>query len=207
MLGRRWPPVQEGFPPACVLRLMPAAGCRHECWGRDAGGYPENPESSPAGKSVGQLYGSSAELGVRGCAAIYHRQRACRPYADDCNVYVRSEKAGHRVMENLTRFIEGRLKLQVNAQKSAVARPWQRSFLASRSRTTRSPGGVSPTGIAVDVAGGGRGGGRRCSLAGRTVAAGRVPGGHECWGRDAGGHPENPEILTRWKVRGSIIRF
>jgi Reverse transcriptase (RNA-dependent DNA polymerase)/Group II intron, maturase-specific domain len=50
-------------------------------------------------------------------------------YADDCNIYVRSEKAGHRVMANLTRFIEGRLKLQVNAQKSAVARPWQRSFL------------------------------------------------------------------------------
>ena len=37
-------------------------------------------------------------------------------YADDCNVYVRSEKAGHRVMASLTRFIEGRLKLQVNAQ-------------------------------------------------------------------------------------------
>src|SRR3954468_12505573 len=50
-------------------------------------------------------------------------------YADDCNVYVRSEQAGLRVMASLTRFIEGRLKLQVNAQKSAVARPWQRSFL------------------------------------------------------------------------------
>jgi len=50
-------------------------------------------------------------------------------YADDCNVYVRSEQAGLRVMASLTRFIERRLKLQVNAQKSAVARPWQRSFL------------------------------------------------------------------------------
>jgi RNA-directed DNA polymerase len=50
-------------------------------------------------------------------------------YADDCNIYVRSEKAGHRVMTSLIRFIEGRLKLQINAQKSAVARPWQRSFL------------------------------------------------------------------------------
>jgi len=50
-------------------------------------------------------------------------------YADDCNVYVRSEKAGRRVMVSLTRFIEGRLKLQVNVEKSAVARPWQRSFL------------------------------------------------------------------------------
>ena len=50
-------------------------------------------------------------------------------YADDGNIYVRSEKAGRRVMTSLTRFIEGRLKLQINAQKSAVARPWQRSFL------------------------------------------------------------------------------
>jgi RNA-directed DNA polymerase len=50
-------------------------------------------------------------------------------YADDCNIYVRSEKAGHRVMQNLTRFIEGRLKLTINVEKSAVARPWDRSFL------------------------------------------------------------------------------
>src|SRR6202007_3487315 len=51
-------------------------------------------------------------------------------YADDCNIYVRSEKAGRRVMASLTRFIEGRLKLQINAEKSAVARPWQGHFLA-----------------------------------------------------------------------------
>ena len=51
-------------------------------------------------------------------------------YADDCNIYVRSEKAGRRVMVSLTRFIERRLKLQINAEKSAVARPWQRSFLS-----------------------------------------------------------------------------
>jgi RNA-directed DNA polymerase len=50
-------------------------------------------------------------------------------YADDCNIYVRSEKAGRRVMASLTRFIERRLKLQINTQKSAVARPWHRSFL------------------------------------------------------------------------------
>src|SRR6516164_2655660 len=50
-------------------------------------------------------------------------------YADDCNIYVRSEKAGRRVMQSLTRFIERRLKLQINAEKSAVARPWHRSFL------------------------------------------------------------------------------
>jgi RNA-directed DNA polymerase len=50
-------------------------------------------------------------------------------YADDCNIYVRSEKAGRRVMVSITRFIERRLKLQVNAAKSAVAHPWDRTFL------------------------------------------------------------------------------
>jgi group II intron reverse transcriptase/maturase len=52
----------------------------------------------------------------------------CR-YADDCNVYVRSKAAGERVMASLVRFLERRLKLTVNAAKSAVARPWERKFL------------------------------------------------------------------------------
>jgi RNA-directed DNA polymerase len=50
-------------------------------------------------------------------------------YADDCNVYVRSERAGQRVMESVTRFITHKLKLKVNEAKSAVARPQQRKFL------------------------------------------------------------------------------
>jgi len=52
----------------------------------------------------------------------------CR-YADDCNIYVRSERAGKRVMETIERFLWKRLKLKVNRQKSAVARPQQRQFL------------------------------------------------------------------------------
>lgn len=51
----------------------------------------------------------------------------CR-YADDCNVYVRSQAAGERVMASLARFIERRLKLKVNVEKSAVDRPWRRKF-------------------------------------------------------------------------------
>lgn len=51
-------------------------------------------------------------------------------YADDCNIYVRSRRAGERVMANVTRFLENRLKLKVNTAKSAVARPSQRSFLS-----------------------------------------------------------------------------
>ena len=50
-------------------------------------------------------------------------------YADDCNVYVRSERAATRAFENLTAFIETTLKLKVNRAKSAVARPWERKLL------------------------------------------------------------------------------
>jgi RNA-directed DNA polymerase len=50
-------------------------------------------------------------------------------YADDCNIYVRSERAGQRVMESVKRFITKRLQLKVNEQKSAVAQPQVRKFL------------------------------------------------------------------------------
>src|SRR6516164_8325812 len=50
-------------------------------------------------------------------------------YADDSNIYVRSRRAGERVMKSLVRFIATRLKLKVNEQKSAVAEPWERKFL------------------------------------------------------------------------------
>ncbi len=50
-------------------------------------------------------------------------------YADDCNIYMRSQRAGERVMESVKRFIEKKLKLKVNGSKSAVARPAERKFL------------------------------------------------------------------------------
>src|SRR5271167_1990730 len=50
-------------------------------------------------------------------------------YADDCNIYARSERAGQRVMESITRFITQKLKLKVNEAKSAVARPQERKLL------------------------------------------------------------------------------
>ena len=52
----------------------------------------------------------------------------CR-YADDCNIYVRSQQAGERVMASITRFLADTLKLTVNMAKSAVAHPWKRKFL------------------------------------------------------------------------------
>jgi RNA-directed DNA polymerase len=50
-------------------------------------------------------------------------------YADDCNIYVRSERAGQRVMKSITQFITQKLKLKVNESKSAVAKPQERKFL------------------------------------------------------------------------------
>jgi group II intron reverse transcriptase/maturase len=63
-------------------------------------------------------------------------------YADDCNVYVASERAGLRVMESLRSFIERRLRLTVNASKSAVARPEGRHFLGFRLRCVPLDGRV-----------------------------------------------------------------
>jgi group II intron reverse transcriptase/maturase len=66
------------------------------------------------------------ELDQRGLAFVR--------YADDCNIYVASERAAHRVMAGVVRFIESRLRLKVNATKSAVAKPEDRHFLGFRLR-------------------------------------------------------------------------
>jgi len=60
---------------------------------------------------------------------LERRQLSFCRYADDCNIYVRSRVAGDRVMNGVRTFLEGALKLRINAEKSAVARPWERKFL------------------------------------------------------------------------------
>ena len=62
----------------------------------------------------------------------------CR-YADDCNIYVGSRKAGEHALQELSEFLEKRLKLQVNGQKSAVARPWERKFLGYSVTAHKAP--------------------------------------------------------------------
>jgi RNA-directed DNA polymerase len=64
--------------------------------------------------------------------------RFCR-YADDCNIYVGSYRTGQRIMQGITAFLEQRLKLKVNADKSAVARPWERKFLGYSMTWHRKP--------------------------------------------------------------------
>jgi RNA-directed DNA polymerase len=60
-------------------------------------------------------------------------------YADDSNIYVRSRRAGERVMTSISAFITTKLKLKVNQQKSAVARPWERKFLGFSFTSNREP--------------------------------------------------------------------
>jgi len=61
-------------------------------------------------------------------------------YADDCNIYVRSERAGYRVMQSIRRFIERRLRLAINVDKSAVAQPDSRHFVGFRLCSKSIPG-------------------------------------------------------------------
>ena len=60
-------------------------------------------------------------------------------YADDCNIYVKTKKAGIRVMNSITNFIEKELKLKVNKEKSAVDRPWKRKFLGFSFTLNKTP--------------------------------------------------------------------
>ena len=61
-------------------------------------------------------------------------------YADDCNIYVKSKRAGERTMGSVQRFIEGKLRLKVNEKKSAVDRPWKRKFLGFSFTLQRTKG-------------------------------------------------------------------
>ena len=72
--------------------------------------------------------------------------RYCR-YADDCNIYVRSRRAGERVMANACRFLTGKLRLKVNESKSAVARPEERKFLGFRITNDGSQRQIAPKAI------------------------------------------------------------
>ena len=65
-------------------------------------------------------------------------------YADDCNIYVKSKKAGHRVMDSVTKFLEKKLKLVVNRDKSEVGSPLKRKFLGFCLQVTKKGVGFRP---------------------------------------------------------------
>ena len=105
----------------CIIRRYLEAGMMAE------GIVSPRTEGTPQGGPLSPLLSNvlltelDRELERRGHAF-------CR-YADDCNIYVRSQQAGERVMASITRFLADTLKLTVNVAKSAVARPWVRKFL------------------------------------------------------------------------------
>lgn len=103
----------------------------------DEGLVTQRSEGTPQGGPLSPLLSNillddlDKELERRGHAFVR--------YADDCNIYVRSCAAGERVLASMTRFVESRLKLKVNASKSAVDRPWNRKFLGYSMTSNREP--------------------------------------------------------------------
>ena len=107
-----------------IIRRFLAAGMMQH--GVSTARYEGTPQGGPLSPLLANLLldGLDKELEHRG-------HRFCR-YADDCNIYVRSQTAGERVMVSVTRFLESRLRLRVNRQKSAVAAVGERQFLGHR---------------------------------------------------------------------------
>jgi RNA-directed DNA polymerase len=107
-----------------IIRRFLQAGLMQDgvCVARDEG----TPQGGPLSPLLANLLLDDLDqlLDSRG-------HRFCR-YADDCNIYVRSLAAGQRVMDSVTRFLEGKLKLRVNREKSAVAPVGERKFLGHR---------------------------------------------------------------------------
>lgn len=93
----------------------------------DKGVFHRNAEGTPQGSPLSPLL-SNAMLDVFDKELEKRGHRFCR-YADDGNVYVRSLKAGLRVMSSLRKFLQDKLKLKVNERKSQVDRVWNRKFL------------------------------------------------------------------------------
>jgi RNA-directed DNA polymerase len=93
----------------------------------DAGGVTTREEGTPQGGPISPLLANL--LLDRLDKELERRGHRFARYADDCNIYVRSQRAGARVMESVSRYLRVKLKLKVNEAKSAVARPRTRSFL------------------------------------------------------------------------------
>jgi group II intron reverse transcriptase/maturase len=108
-------------------KLLRVIRCYLQTGTLEAGMVSQRVEGTPQGSPLSPLLSNillddlDKELERRG-------HKFCR-YADDCNIYVQSKRAGERVLSSITRFLENHLKLQVNQKKSAVDRPWKRKFL------------------------------------------------------------------------------
>jgi RNA-directed DNA polymerase len=115
--------VQDGRVLTLIHRFLKAGAMEHEALHETVEGVPQGGPLSPLLSNL-ILDRLDRELEQRG-------HRFVR-YADDSNVYVRSKRAGYRGLGSLSRFLSTRLKLKVNEAKSAVGRPWERTFLGFR---------------------------------------------------------------------------
>lgn len=84
------------------------------------------PQGGPLSPLLANIYLDALDRELEGRGLAF-----CR-YADDCNIYVSSQRAGQRVLESIIQWITKHLKLEVNASKSGVGRPWERKFLGFR---------------------------------------------------------------------------
>jgi group II intron reverse transcriptase/maturase len=98
------------------------------------------PQGGPLSPLLANIYldALDQELDQRGLSF-------CR-YADDCNIYVSSQRSAQRVLESITEWMARRLRLEVNATKSGVGRPWERKFLGFRI-SPRGQVGIAPTSL------------------------------------------------------------
>jgi RNA-directed DNA polymerase len=103
-----------------IRRYLQAGILINGCKVASEEGTPQGGPLSPLLANI-MLDDLDKELGKRG-------HRFVR-YADDCNIYVKTKRSGERVLESVKNFVEKRLKLKVNREKSAVDRPWKRKFL------------------------------------------------------------------------------
>lgn len=112
--------VSDGRVITLIRRFLKAGVLEHDALHETVEGTPQGGPLSPLLSNL-LLDQLDRELERRG-------HRFAR-YADDCNIYVKSLRAGQRVLESISRYLSCKLKLKVNEAKSAVGRPWERKFL------------------------------------------------------------------------------
>ena len=120
LMGKLAKDIQDKRLLLLIRRYLNAGVMLNGCCVRSEEGTPQGGPLSPLLSNI-VLHELDEELEKRG-------HKFAR-YADDCNIYVKSKRAGERVMESVRKFVESNLRLKVNLKKSAVDRPWRRTFL------------------------------------------------------------------------------
>lgn len=115
----------------CLLRKYLQAGIMRD--GLETARSEGTPQGSPLSPLLSNIILDDLDKELK------RRGHRFARYADDCNIYVKSRRAGERVMTSVTAFLEKELRLKVNQSKSAVDRPWNRKFLGYSMTSERRP--------------------------------------------------------------------